>query len=132
MKQILQPAKQTLPSKSAVLNKNDFKLLANLGEGSFGKVYKVEHTPTDKLYAIKVMDKEKIKHPNMVKQVRNEIDIMQVIDHPNIVQLTTYFENESKVYLVLELGGVDLADFSLICTLDCTKKRNFLRRRPLR
>lgn len=108
MKQFLQPPKHSLPSKSALLNKNDFKLLANLGEGSFGKVYKVLHTPTDKHYAIKVMEKDKIRHPNMVKQVRNEIDIMQIIDHPNIVQLVTYFENESKVYLVLELGGVDL------------------------
>lgn len=107
MKQLLPPPKRTLASNSETLNKNDFKLEANLGEGSFGKVYKVLHVPSGDQYAIKVMDKERIKHPNMVKQVRNEIGIMQVVDHPNIVRLVTYFENDVKVYLVLELGGVN-------------------------
>ena len=31
---------------------------------------------------------------------------MQGIDHPNIVKLITYFENDANIYLVLELGGV--------------------------
>lgn len=106
MKNVLPVPTKTLPSNAATLNKNDFKLLANLGEGSFGKVYKVEHLPTQKQYAIKVMAKEKMKNPSMMKQVKNEIQIMQAINHPNIVDLVTYFENDANIYLVLELGGV--------------------------
>lgn len=106
MKQLLSAPQKTLSSKSGTLNKNDFKLMTSLGEGSFGKVYKVTHAPTGNLYAIKVMTKDRIKHPNMIKQVRNEIEIMQAADHPNIVELVTYFENDANVYLVLELGGV--------------------------
>lgn len=107
---LLPPPKTSLPSKSGILNKNDFKLLANLGEGSFGKVYKVNHELTDQKYAIKVMTKDRIKSPGMIKQVKNEIEIMQNIDHPNIVKLVTYFENDANIYLVLELGGVNFCD----------------------
>lgn len=108
MKSLLDPPKVSLPSKSGSLNKNDFKLLANLGEGSFGKVYKVSHETTGRKFAIKVIAKDRIKGPRMVNQVKNEIGIMQDIDHPNIVRLETYFENEANIYLVLELGGVGL------------------------
>ena len=108
MKNVLPQPRKTLDSNYASLNKNDFKLLANLGEGSFGKVYKVEHVPSKVQYAIKVMAKEKMKNPKMLKQVQTEIQIMESINHKNIVELVTYFENDANIYLVLELGGVVL------------------------
>ena len=107
MKNVLPPPKKTLASNAQQLNKHDFKLLSNLGEGSFGKVYKVEHIPTQAHFAIKVMAKEKLKNPKMLRQVQTEIQIMESITHENIVELVTYFENEANVYLVLELGGVN-------------------------
>lgn len=106
MKNVLPLPRKSLASNAAALNKLDFKLLANLGEGSFGKVYKVEHLPSSTHYAIKVMAKEKMKNPKMLKQVQTEIQIMESINHKNIVELVTYFENDANIYLVLELGGV--------------------------
>lgn len=108
MSQMLPPAANTLPSGSGSLNKNDFKLITNLGQGSFGKVYKVSHIPSGHEYAIKVISKEKTKSPSMMKQIQNEIGIMQSINHPCIVKMLTYFENDSNIYLVLELGGQNL------------------------
>lgn len=106
MNRVLPKAERSLPSFSDELNKNDFKYISNLGEGSFGKVYKVLHRPTETQYAIKVVPKDKMKSSSMLKQIRNEIQIMQSINHPKIVQLMTYFENDANIYLVLELGGV--------------------------
>lgn len=106
MSRILTAAVKTLPSNSDSLNKNDFKLLSNLGEGSFGKVYKVQHLPTGELYAVKVVSKDRLRNNTMMRQIQNEITIMQGIDHPYIVKLVTYFENDANIYLVLELGGV--------------------------
>jgi len=106
MTDLFPPAKTTLSSLTQKMNKNDFKQLTTLGEGTFGKVFKVNHIPTGKEYAVKVVSKERIKSSKMVKQIENEILIMQSIDHPNIVKLVTYFENKSNVYLVMELGGV--------------------------
>lgn len=42
----------------------------------------------------------------MEDQIRNEIEIMQVAQHPNIVRLVTYFEDDSFIYLVMELAEV--------------------------
>lgn len=42
----------------------------------------------------------------MIDQLKNEIAILQMVEHKNIVKMTTYFEDESNIYLVMELGGV--------------------------
>ena len=31
---------------------------------------------------------------------------MQIVEHKNIVRMSTYFEDESNIYLIMELGGV--------------------------
>ncbi len=126
MSRLLKPAHKSLPSNAESLNKNDFKLLSNLGEGSFGKVYKVQHLPTGDLYAVKVVSKERLRNNTMMKQIQNEIEIMEAIDHPFIVKLITYFENEANIYLVLELGGVIYSSkISQICMRLFTKKNVF-------
>lgn len=38
----------------------DFEGLANIGKGSFGVVYLVRYIPNKKLYALKVLDKDKV------------------------------------------------------------------------
>lgn len=61
---------------------------------------------TGKPYAIKVISKTQIANLRMNDQLRNEIAIMQVVEHKNIVRMSTYFEDESNIYLIMELGGV--------------------------
>lgn len=38
----------------------------------------------------------------MEHQIRREIEIMCHLQHPNILQLYTYFHDERRIYLVLE------------------------------
>lgn len=71
-------------------------------------MYAVIHQPTEKKYAAKVISKDRLKSSNLFNQILNEITIMETLDHPNIVRLETYFENDSNIYLILELGGVRL------------------------
>lgn len=132
MKTVLPQPRKTLASNQAALNKNDFKLLANLGEGSFGKVYKVEHLPSSTQYAIKVMAKDRMKNPKMLEQVKKEIAIMESVSHENIVGLVTYFENDANIYLVLELGGVLSHLIRLIYIPPCLRSRNSPRKRQPR
>lgn len=96
----------TLPSASGRLSTQDFKKEIDLGKGSFGKVCKVIHRSTSQPYAIKFMEKNKIIQLKMVDQLKNEIDIMQAVQHPNIVKLVTYFEDANFFYLVMELAEV--------------------------
>lgn len=81
------------------------------------------HLPTKETYAIKVISKNQISNLRMKDQLLNEISILQRVHHKNIVKMNTYFEDDSNIYLVMELGGVSQKCliffdpfFSLICT----------------
>lgn len=59
--------------------------------------------------AIKEISKDKIK-TNM-NQFRTEIKILQTLDHPHVIKLYEYFENENYIYLVMEkCSGGELFD----------------------
>lgn len=72
-----------------------------LAEGSFGKVYKGYHRETGRIVAIKIISKSKMEESELEVQ-NNEIELLKVIDHPNVVQLVDYFEDPQTIYLVLE------------------------------
>jgi len=98
-----------------------------LGEGSFAKVKEGLHTLTGQKVAIKVIDKKKAKEDAYVsKNMRREGKLLQMIIHPNIIQLYELMETENSYYLVTELcEGGDLMDY--ICARKylsevCTRK----------
>lgn len=64
------------------------------------------HKITNEEYAIKVIGKSQISNLKMKDQLRNEINILQIVEHKNIVKMTTYFEDDANIYLIMELGGV--------------------------
>ena len=74
------------------MKKDDFKPCSILGMGSFGKVIKAEENQSKKLYAIKIIEKNHIRKLNMVEQLKNEIKILGMVNHDNIVKMYTYFE----------------------------------------
>ncbi|KAG9348439.1 hypothetical protein JZ751_002174, partial [Albula glossodonta] len=79
-----------------------------LGEGSFAKVREGLHAMTGEKVAIKVIDKRKAKKDSyVIKNLRREGQIHQMIRHPNIAQLLDILETENSYYLVMELcpGG---------------------------
>ena len=85
-----------------------YDTLKVLGEGSFGKVFKVIHRKNGFIRAMKVINK-KFAGVNEEKQSKliNEINIMKKLDHPNILKVYEYFNTEKKLYIVTELctGG---------------------------
>jgi len=85
----------------------DFKILRLLGQGSFGRVFLVEYRGDTKLYAMKVLSKERIFKMRQVNHTKNEREILEKLDNPFIVKLYFAFQTERKLYLVTELvqGG---------------------------
>ena len=49
------------------------------------------------------MEKKSIKNEEMAKRVRNEVALHKKLKHPNILSLYHYFEDDERVYLVMEL-----------------------------
>ena len=81
---------------------NNFKLGKKLGNGRFGNVYLAEEKVTKTLYAIKIMNKIKIKQEKMEDQIMSEIKLQLYMNHPNILKLYGFFHDSKNIYLILE------------------------------
>ncbi|POI32467.1 hypothetical protein CIB84_003781 [Bambusicola thoracicus] len=83
-----------------------------INKGSFAKVMEGLHIPTGEKVAIKVIDKRKAKQDSYVlKNMKRESRIHQMIKHPNVVQLYETLETDNSYYMVMELClGGDLLD----------------------
>jgi len=79
-----------------------------LGEGSYGAVSKCTNKATGVTRAVKSISKAQMKNLDRFKQ---EIAIMKIMDHPNIIKLYESFEDHRNIYLVMELStGGELFD----------------------
>lgn len=86
-----------------------YKLIDKLGFGSFGYVLKALHLKTNKLYAIKIVNKVILNIQEDEHRFLREIEILYHLDHPNIVKMFEYFIDESNYYIVQEfIEGGDL------------------------
>ncbi|XP_041100855.1 serine/threonine-protein kinase DCLK3-like isoform X2 [Polyodon spathula] len=80
-----------------------------VGDGNFAVVKECKLRNTDALYAMKIIDKAKLKGKEHM--IENEISIIKSLSHPNIVRLLEEYETESEIYLIMEfVHGGDLFD----------------------
>jgi calcium/calmodulin-dependent protein kinase I len=77
-----------------------------LGEGAFSKVKEATNKETRIAYAVKIINKRNLS-PDDAKGLKQEISILQEIDHPNIIKLHDIFVETLRIYLVTEImtGG---------------------------
>ena len=74
----------------------------SLGKGSYGEVKLYRHKTTGDKCAVKIIQKEFIQKHSSVSVLLREIQIHKNLKHENIVQMINCFEDEEKVYIVLE------------------------------
>ena len=104
-----QNKRRVTESKNKDIRKN-YEFISMLGNGSFGKVrlYR-DKNYKELLFAIKTLKKEGITsyHFSLLKQ---EVDILSNMDHPNIVKYFGIFEDDYFIHIVMEyLKGQDLS-----------------------
>ena len=88
-----------------------FGFKEKIGQGNFGLVRKCIEKNTGKEYAVKIMDKNKIKKKDL-QFIIQERNYMILIKHPNIVSLVQDFEDENCIYFVMEyFKGGDLSKY---------------------
>ena len=75
-----------------------------IGHGHYGVVRKAKNRETGELFAIKTIRKAKV---SRLDSLRREIDILQTVDHPQIIKLVDVYEDDKFLHLVTELctGG---------------------------
>ena len=81
-----------------------YEIIKKIGEGGYGKIYKVKNKESGDIRAMKQIMKSKI--PD-IEKFQNEIKILSMVDHPNIVRLFEVIEDDKYFNLFQELctGG---------------------------
>ncbi|KAI8377425.1 kinase-like domain-containing protein [Radiomyces spectabilis] len=78
-----------------------YTFLKQLGNGKFSRVMLATHSETQTQVAIKIINKQAHDYRVMSRLVR-EINLMEVLDHPNIVKLFETYETCDSLFLVME------------------------------
>ncbi|XP_014352390.1 myosin light chain kinase 3-like [Latimeria chalumnae] len=79
-----------------------------LGGGRFGRVHKCTEKATGLTYAAKIIKTKSLRDK---EEVKNEISIMNQLNHTNLIQLYEAFEAKSSITLILEyVEGGELFD----------------------
>ncbi|KAH7639953.1 hypothetical protein DERF_014037 [Dermatophagoides farinae] len=80
----------------------DYDIGKPLGRGKFGRVYLARTKKEHFFVALKTLFKEQLRKDNMAHQLRREIEIQFRLQHKNILRLYDYFDDEHRIFLVLE------------------------------
>lgn len=98
----------TMEADPSAVSLGDFELLRVIGQGAFGKAWKVLHRSTGLPYAMKTMSKRHFLKQNMVGLLKAEKSTMSALRHPFLVSLRWAFQTRSRAFLVMDYipGGV--------------------------
>jgi len=80
-----------------------YEILAPLGAGGMGEVYRAKDTKLDREVAIKVLPAALARDPERLARFEREAKILASLNHPNIAQIYGIEESSSGRALVMEL-----------------------------
>jgi serine/threonine-protein kinase len=87
-----------------------YRVLARVGSGGMGVVYRVEHLRLGKIAAMKMLSPATAGNREMVQRFRREAQAVSRLNHPNIVQTFDFGQWDGALYLVMEyVKGDDLS-----------------------
>lgn len=89
-----------------------YEVVRRLGVGSFGHVDLVRRRSTDELFVAKIVNTRDME-PVVLEMMRKEIQVLSALDHPNIIKLFEFVEDEQhgQMILILEyVAGGDCLD----------------------
>ena len=94
-------------------NKTDIRDVYRIGKqigdkGNYGYIRFCIHRKTGNLRAVKAIDKSSLKWlDNTAEEGNNEIQLLSELDHPGIMRVFEWFEDDKRFYLITDLyqGG---------------------------
>ena len=80
----------------------DYIIKKTLGKGTFSKVKLGIHKATNEKVAIKILEKSKIKEKDDLQRIIREMQILNELNHPNIVKVYEICESEEYFFIIME------------------------------
>lgn len=88
----------------------EYEVLAVLGAGGMGQVYKVRNVISNRVEAMKVLLPNLENNPDLADRFMREIKVQASLDHPNIAKLYTALRVENQLLMLMEfIEGTTLA-----------------------
>ena len=84
-----------------------FELTAVLGKGGAGTVFKARHRTTGRIVALKVLAAAKAKRARIVQRFFDEVRAAGLVDHPGLVEVYDFIEQEDPRRLAYAMEFVD-------------------------
>ena len=94
---------ELIVSKSKTNSDSEYKKIKFLGEGSYASVYQVQNRYTGSICALKIIKKKYASSATEEKEIMNEINILRMMDHPNILKIFEFYSSEKEFSIVTEL-----------------------------
>lgn len=87
-------------------NIHDYEINSLLGQGSFGKVYTCQYLNDSNNYAIKIIEKSRLKSKSAIDRIYQECNIHSKLKHKHIIDLKHCFEDHDHdhIYLIMEMA----------------------------
>ena len=88
-----------------------YEILAPIGAGGMGEVYKAKDHKLDRYVVVKVLRPELAEDPERLRRFEQEARAASALNHPNIVTVHDLGEHEGAPYIVMEyVAGVTLRE----------------------
>jgi serine/threonine-protein kinase len=102
----------------------DYEVKGTLGAGGMGQIYRVRHTISHRIEAMKVLLPGRPDADEIAERFLREIRLLASLDHPNIAAFHTAFRHQGELVMIMEFvegqtirpplnGGVIMVDRSL-------------------
>ena len=75
-----------------------YKIIKLLGEGSYGKVWLVQHEILGKEFALKIIKRKR----NIDNKIENEINILTKLDHPFILKIIEFHSTNTEYHIITD------------------------------
>src|SRR3990172_9548175 len=79
-----------------------YQVLAPIGAGGMGEVYRARDTKLKRDVAIKVLPEELSRDPERIRRFRREAEVLATLNHPNIAQIYGLEDADGNLCLILE------------------------------
>ncbi len=94
-----------------------YKIVAAIGSGGMGEVFRVEHVVTNRVEAMKILAAQTSRSPEQDQRFLREIQLQASLSHPNIAAVHNAFWENGRLVMIMEL----IQGASLLSLLERTK-----------